>query len=53
MEHDETPCTIQGTHCENCGSTDWEDVEGGEGYSHCCNEVVVNQDCCRGHHNLP
>jgi len=31
-------------HCENCGSTDPEDLRGGHGYTSCCNELV-----CSGH----
>ena len=33
-------CKINETHCENCGSTDFEDVMLGDdrGYTACCNE---------------
>jgi hypothetical protein len=35
-------CTINETHCENCGSTDYEDLNtGDQGYSACCNEIVT------------
>ena len=29
-------------HCENCGSTDAEDLRGGHGYTSCCNENVCS-----------
>lgn len=30
-------------HCENCGSTDREDLVGGDqGYTACCNELVCD-----------
>lgn len=33
---------IQGRHCQQCGSTDREDLDyGDQGYSACCNEIVV------------
>lgn len=47
-------CTIDGPHCENCGSTDYEDVNlGDQGYTACCNELVSygTQDC-RNHHSF-
>lgn len=35
-----------GPHCEQCGSTDPEDLnEGDQGYSACCNECI----CWGGH----
>lgn len=46
-------CNICQTHCENCGSTDYEDVDrfANHGYSTCCNELIVaNNDECRGFH---
>lgn len=48
----EKPCTINETHCENCGSTDVEDLTtGDQGYSACCNEIVTwNASSCRNHH---
>ena len=39
---------IDGPHCQSCGSTDYEDTHGGEGYSGCCNEIVV-WDCTPDH----
>lgn len=34
---------IEGPHCQQCGSTDPEDVNpfGNDGYSLCCNERIV------------
>ena len=33
---------IAGEHCQNCGSTDYEDLHlGDQGYTACCNERVV------------
>ena len=45
-------CTITLPHCESCGSTENEDVFGGDqGYSDCCNEIVVlDMHDCRAHH---
>jgi len=44
-------CTIKQRHCEQCGSTDPEDVnDGDQGYSACCNEIVTDARWCRGHH---
>ena len=45
-------CEVTGTHCEQCGSTDYEDTHlGDQGYSACCNELVVSgADDCRDHH---
>lgn len=47
-----TPCTIDAAHCENCGSTDYEDVNlGDQGYTACCNELVSRwTGDCRNHH---
>lgn len=31
---------VEGVHCSQCGSTDYEDLEGdGEGYTGCCNKT--------------
>ena len=49
-----TKCNIEARHCENCGSTDPEDVSPqvcDNGYTACCNECVAYSDDCRGHHN--
>jgi hypothetical protein len=45
-------CTTLPLHCENCGSTDYEDVElGDDGYTACCNELKAYGPAdCRGHH---
>jgi hypothetical protein len=45
-------CTINDRHCENCGSTNYEDVElGDEGYTSCCNELIAyTSGICRNHH---
>lgn len=46
-------CTETRTHCENCGSTDAEDVRNladTDGYTRCCNELTTTDDRCRGHH---
>lgn len=44
-------CKTTERHCENCGSTDYEDVHcGDQGYSACCNELVVDGRDCRDHH---
>lgn len=48
-----TGCTINTEHCENCGSTDYEDLHlGDQGYTACCNELVahISRDC-RNHHS--
>lgn len=45
-------CTIEGAHCESCGSTDYEDLHcGDQGYTACCNELIAygSRDC-RAHH---
>jgi len=45
-------CAIKGQHCEQCGSTDLEDLTtGDQGYSACCNELVVLPGHCRRHHD--
>jgi hypothetical protein len=48
----EVACTINEAHCENCGSTDYEDVNlGDQGYTRCCNELVSRwSGSCRNHH---
>lgn len=45
-------CEIQGAHCEQCGSTDYEDLHcGDQGYTACCNECISYGPAdCRGHH---
>lgn len=45
-------CKIEETHCENCGSTDYEDLTtGDQGYTACCNELVAyGRRECRNHH---
>lgn len=45
-------CTINTEHCENCGSTDYENVNlGDQGYTACCNELVARSShTCRNHH---
>lgn len=45
-------CTITASHCENCGSTDYDSVNNGDqGYSACCNEIVAfDNTFCRNHH---
>jgi len=49
-------CTLSTRHCESCGSTDREDLDGGDqGYTACCNECIAYPDAlggtdCRGHH---
>jgi hypothetical protein len=44
-------CTETDRHCENCGSTDYEDVNlGDQGYTACCNELTATSRSCRGHH---
>ena len=48
------PCTIDTTHCENCGSTDYEDIvaNADQGYTGCCNELTAyGRSDCRGFHN--
>lgn len=46
-------CTTSQVHCENCGSTDPEDVSNlvdTDGYTRCCNEIATTSHDCRGHH---
>lgn len=49
-------CTTNQLHCENCGSTDLEDVGNyarseNDGYTACCNERVAwDSSDCRNHH---
>lgn len=45
-------CSTSVTHCENCGSEDREDTDpfANDGYSACCNELLVNYTTCRNHH---
>lgn len=44
-------CSVRGTHCEQCGRTDWDATNGGDqGYSGCCNEIVTDAFYCRNHH---
>jgi hypothetical protein len=43
-----TRTAIPVPHCQQCGSTDREDLEeGDQGYSACCNEIVVWGGDCR------
>jgi len=52
--YDEHACNIDGTHCESCGSTDYEDVHcGDQGYTACCNELIsYDRQGCRNHHGV-
>jgi len=45
-------CTITETHCEQCGSTDFDDivVDADDSYSGCCNELITDNYECRNHH---
>jgi len=47
-------CSTAPLHCENCGSTDPEDVDPFnpelQGYTGCCNELMATSTDCRGHH---
>lgn len=44
-------CKTAQRHCEMCGSTDYEDTDlGDQGYSACCNELVVDGSYCDGGH---
>ena len=46
-----TTCTTTSQHCESCGSADREDLTtGDQGYTACCNELIVTRGGCRGHH---
>lgn len=42
-------CTTAARHCEQCGSTDREDVGAGS-YSSCCNELIVTSSDCDNFH---
>jgi len=43
-------CDIQVAHCQNCGSTDYEDLNtGDQGYTACCNEPVEYGPCGSEH----
>lgn len=46
-----TTCTTNQRHCEQCGSTDYEDLIDNDGYSACCNEIIAacSSDCDGGH----
>jgi len=50
----DTRCTETERHCEACGNTSPEDVDPrntDDGYSNCCNEIIVlGSASCRGHH---
>lgn len=49
MSHMST-CRTNTSHCESCGSTDYEDIAGGSP-SKCCNELVsLDAHDCRDHH---
>ena len=52
MTETENPtCKINETHCENCGSTDGEDLATTDGYTGCCNELLAyGPSDCRAHH---
>lgn len=52
MDRRYAQCTITASHCENCGSTDYDSVNNGDqGYSACCNEIVAfDNTFCRNHH---
>jgi hypothetical protein len=42
------PCSVAGSHCEQCGRPAEGSAEN-DGYSGCCNELIVWDDC-RNHH---
>lgn len=45
MNNETGPTTIQGRHCQQCGSTDLEDLDyGDQGYTACCNEIALYPD---------
>jgi hypothetical protein len=50
-----SPCTTNQLHCENCGSSDPENVDPFNddlgGYTGCCNELMTDQRGCKGHHS--
>jgi len=55
-----TLTTIRGEHCQQCGATDLESLNGDQGYTACCNERVVTPDYFTGrcdrtdcHHTTP
>jgi hypothetical protein len=41
-------CKTAASHCENCGSTN--DLDGDQGYTACCNELVTDGRSCNGGH---
>jgi hypothetical protein len=44
-------CKTSERHCENCGSTDYEDINlGDQGYTACCNELATDGRSCNGGH---
>jgi hypothetical protein len=47
-EQDLGPCTVMFSHCEQCGRAAEGCMEN-DGYSGCCNELIVWEDC-RNHH---
>lgn len=43
-------CGIEKPHCQNCGSTSYEDLHtGDDGYTACCNEPVEYYPCSNEH----
>lgn len=35
---------VEGRHCQQCGTTDYESLEtGDQGYTACCNELVMTE----------
>lgn len=42
-------CKIDARHCEHCGSTD-VNPSANDGYSACCNEIIIWTHDCRNHH---
>ncbi len=49
----DSPCKIASQHCEQCGSTDREDLTtGDQGYTACCNERVTSQADCDNFHGV-
>ena len=46
----ESTCHTESAHCESCGRTDHGAGAETDGYSACCNELVVSSSSCRGHH---
>ncbi len=52
MTQTRKPTPISQPHCQQCGSTDYEDVNTHDdpdlqGYSACCNEIVIWGGACR------